>query len=106
MWTDSTTLPCNSLTLHPIVIANPISGILEHNSNDEWNHVASSDNPADAGTNGMSTESLQSFSWVRGPDFLRIKQFTIEPSAEVVNYIKLGIETKENDKTKHHWPHP
>ena len=101
MWTDSTTVLqwLNSATKHPIFIANRVCEILEHTSVDEWNHVASSDNPADAGTRGMSVEVLQSSSWVRGPDFLRSKQFPFEPSTEVVNNIKLGIVTKETDKT-------
>ena len=100
MWTDSTTvlqLP-NSATKHLIFIANRVCKILEHTSVDEWYHVASSDNPADAGTRGMSAEVLQSSSWVIGPDFLRTKPFPFEPSTEVVKNIKLGIVTKETDE--------
>ena len=74
--------------------------VLKHTSVDEWNHVASSDNPADAGTRGMSAEGLQSSSWVRGADFLRTKQFPFEPITEVINNITLGTVTKETDKTK------
>ena len=85
MWTDSTTVPLwlNSTTKHPIFIANR-----EHTSVD-WNPVTSSDNPADAGSPGMSDEVLQSCSWVA--DFLRTKQFPFEPSTEVVKNIKLGV---------------
>ena len=72
---------------------------MEHTSVDEWNHVVSSDNPADVGTRGMSAEVLQSSSWVRGPDFLRTKEFPFEPNIEVANAIKLGIVTKETDET-------
>ena len=73
MWTDSTNVLqwLNSTSKQPIFVANRVCEILEHTSVDEWNHVASSDNPADAGTPGMSAEVLQSSSWVRGPDFLR-----------------------------------
>ena len=101
VWTDSTTVLqwLNSTSKQPIFVANRVCEILEHTSVDEWNHVASSDNPADAGTRGMSAEVLQSSSWLRGPDFLRTKQFPFEPSTEVVNNIKLGIVTKEIDKT-------
>ena len=101
MCTDSTAVlqwP-NSATKHPIFIANRVCEILEHTSVDERNHVASSDNLADAGTRGISAEVLQSSSWVRGPDFLRTKQFPFAPSTEVVNNIKLGIVTKETEKT-------
>ena len=101
MLTDSTTVLqwLNSATKQPIFIANRVCEILEHTSVDEWNYVASSDNPADAGTCGMSAEVLQSSSWVRGPDFLRTEQFPSEPSTEVVNNIKLGIVAKETDET-------
>ena len=58
---------------------------------------ASADNPADAGTRGMSAEVLQSSSWVRGPDFLRTKQFPFVTNTDVVDNIKLGVVTKEQD---------
>ena len=32
----------------------------------QWNHVANKDNPADAGTRGMSAEILHLSSWVKG----------------------------------------
>ena len=94
MWTDSTTVLqwLNSATKHPIFIANRVCEILEHTSVDEWNHVASSDNPADAGTRGMSAEVFQSSSWVRGPDFLRTKEFPFEPNIEKWNTINIAVE--------------
>ena len=45
----------------------------------------------------MSAEALQSSSWVRGPDFLRTKQFAFVPNTNVVDNIKLGVVTKEQD---------
>ena len=62
MWTESTTVLqwLISTTKLTIFIAYRVSEILEHNSVDELNHVASSANPADAGTCGMSAEVLQS----------------------------------------------
>ena len=97
LWTYSTTVLqwLNSTSKQPIIVANSVCEILEHTSVDEWKHIASSDNPADAGTRGMSAEVLQSSSWVRGPDFLRTKEFPFEPRTEVVKNIKLGIVTKE-----------
>ena len=73
--------------------------ILEYTSVDEWNHIASCDNPADAGTRGISAEVLQSSSWVLGLEFLRTKQLSFEPSKEVVKNITHGIVTKKIDKT-------
>ena len=101
MWTDSTTVLqwLNSTSKQPMFVANRVCEILEHTSVGEWNHVASSDNPADAGTRGMSAEVLQSSSWVRGPVFLRNRESPFESSTEVVKNIKHGILTKETDKT-------
>ena len=99
MWTDSTIVLqwINSTNEHPIFIANRISEILENTSVDQWNHVATYDNPADAGTRGMSAEVLHVSSWVRGPDFLRTKQYPFVPNTDVVDNIKLGVVTKEKD---------
>ena len=99
MWTDSTIVLqwINSTNKHPIFIANRVSEILENTSVDQWNHVATCDNPADAGMRGMSAEVLQSRSWVRGPDFLRTKKFPFVPNTDVVDNIKLGVATKEQD---------
>ena len=87
MWTDSTIVLqwVNSTNKHPIFIANRVSEILENTSVDQRNHVATCDNPADAGT------------WVRGPDFLRTKQFPFVPNTDVVDNIKLGVVTKEQE---------
>ena len=73
MWTNTDiVLQCISSTnKNPIFIANRVSEHLEDTSVDQWNHVATCDNPEDPGTRGMSAEVLQSRSWVRGPDFLR-----------------------------------
>ena len=68
MWTDSTTVLqwLSSLDKQPIFVANRVSEILEATSADQWNHVATSDNPADAGTRGMSSEALAGSNWLRG----------------------------------------
>ena len=72
MWTYSTIVFqwTNSTNKHQIFIANRVCEILENTSVDQWNHVTTCDNPADAGTRGMSAEVLQSSSWVRGKRFL------------------------------------
>ena len=99
IWTDSTIVLqwINSTNKDTIFIANRIRKILENTSVDQWNHVATYDNPADAGTRGMSAEVLQFSTWVRGPDFLGTKQFPFVPNTNVVDNIKLGVVTKEQD---------
>ena len=64
---------------------------MEYASVDQWNHVATKDNPADAGTRGMSAEVLQLSSWVKGPHFLTNSRFPFVPNKDVINNIKLGV---------------
>ena len=101
MWTDSTTVYqwLNSTSKQPIIVANRVCEILEHTNVNKRNHIASSDNPADVGTRDMSAEVLQSSSWVRGSDFLRTKQFTFEPSTEVVNTSRPSTGQQQPSKT-------
>ena len=90
MWTDTTTvlLWLSSLDKQPIFVANRVSEIFEATSADQWNHVATSDNPADAGTRGMSSEALACSKWLRGPDSLKTADFHSIPDNSVVNKLK------------------
>ena len=69
MWTDSTTVlqQLHSIDKQPIFVANRICEKLESTSVDQWHHVATADNPADAGTRGMSADALKGSSWLCGP---------------------------------------
>ena len=93
MRTDSTTiLQCNnSNEKQPIFITNLVCEILQYTSVDQENHVATKDNPADAGTRGMSAEVLQLSSWVKGPYFLINSRFPFVPNKDVIKNIKLGV---------------
>ena len=93
MWTDSTTVLqwINSNEKQPIFVANRVCEVLEYTSFDQWNHVATKDNPADAGTRGMSTEILQLSSWVKGPYFLNNSHFSFVRNKDVIKNIKLGV---------------
>ena len=66
-WTDSTIVLqwIISTNKHPIIIVNRVSEILDNTIVDQWNHVATCEDPADGGTRGMSAEVLQFSSWVR-----------------------------------------
>ena len=48
----------NSLDKQPIFVANRVSEIFELTTVDQWNYIATSDNPADAGTSGPSADAL------------------------------------------------
>ena len=93
MWTDSTTVLqwINSNEKQPIFVANRFCEILEYTNVDQWNHVATKDNPADAGTRGMSAQILQLSSWVKGPHFLTNSRFPFVPNTDVINNFKLGV---------------
>ena len=75
------------LKFHGTVSACHIT-ILETTSADQWNHVATSDNPADAGTRGMSSEALACSNWLRGPDFLRTIDFPFIPDTSVLDNLQ------------------
>ena len=64
---------------------------MEYTTVDQWNHVATQDNPADAGTRGMSAEVLQLSSCAKGPHFLTNSRFPFVPNKDVINNIKLGV---------------
>ena len=93
MWTDSATVLqwINSNEKQPIFVANRVCEILQYTSVDQWNHVATKDNPADAGTRGMSAEVLQLSSWVKGPHYLTNSRFPFVPNRNVIKTIKLGV---------------
>ena len=93
MWTDSKTILQwnNSNGKQSIFVANRVCAILEYTSVDQWNHVATKDNPADSGARGMSAEVLQLSNWVKGPHFLTNSRFPFVTNKDVINNIKLGV---------------
>ena len=93
IWTDSTTVLqwINSNEKQPIFVANRVCEIWEHTSSDQWNHVATKDSPAHAGTRGMSAEVLQLSSWIKGPHFLTTSRFRFVPNKDVINNNKFGV---------------
>ena len=68
MWTDGTTVLqwLKSTDKQPVFVANRVAEILELTTVDEWHHVPTADNPADAGTRGLSASSLLESSWLKG----------------------------------------
>ena len=93
MWTDSTTVLQWIYTneKQPFFVANRVCENLEYTSVDQWNHVATKDNPADAGTRGLSAEALQLSSWIKGPHFLTNSRFPSVPNEDVIEKIKLNV---------------
>ena len=93
MWTDGTTVLqwINSNEKQPIFVAKRVCEFLEYTSVDQWNHVATKDNPADAGTRRMSAEVLQLSSWVKGSYFLTYSLFPFVSNKDVIDNIKFGV---------------
>ena len=90
MWTDSTTVLqwLRSMDKQPVFVANRVSEILELTTIDEWHHVPTADNPADAGTRGLSASGLLESSWLKGPDFLRTNDWPFKPADDFLKKIK------------------
>ena len=91
MWTGSTTVLqwLNSLKKQAIFVTNRVAEFLQGIAVDQWHHMATQNNPADAGRRGLSSEALQNSAWLPGPDFLRTSDFPFCPDTEVVSNIKL-----------------
>ena len=86
IWTDSTTVLqwLRSFDKQPIFIANRVSEILESTTVDQWFHVPSADNSADAGTRGMSADGLCASSWLKRPIFLFTSNFPFQPIHQIL----------------------
>ena len=104
MWTDSTTVLqwLGSLDKQPIFVANRVSEILESTTVDQWFHVPTADNPADAGTRGMSAENLRTSSWLTGPSFLFTSHFPFQPSTSIRDSLqtKPSLHNSQKDVTE------
>ena len=72
MRTDSTTVLQwrYFIDKKPVFVANRVAETLELWTVDEWNHVPTVDNPADAGTRGPSANALLDSSLLKDPKFL------------------------------------
>ena len=68
MWTDSNTVLqwLASADKKPVFVANRVADILETTTVDQWFHVPTAKNPADAGTRGLAAADLPSCCWVKG----------------------------------------
>ena len=71
MWIDGTTdlQWLYSIDKKPVFVANRVAEILELTTVDEWNHVPTANNQAEAGTCGLSANALLDSPWLKGPKF-------------------------------------
>ncbi|XP_033755669.1 uncharacterized protein LOC117338425 [Pecten maximus] len=54
-----------------VYVENRVSRILRSTTRQQWNYVASEDNPADQGTRPIVSSTLGDSKWLNGPEFLR-----------------------------------
>ena len=101
MWTDSTTVLqwLHSIDKKPVFVANRVAEILELTSVDKWNHVQTTDNPADAGTRGLSANVLLDSPWLKGPKFLMTPDWLFQLSEEILkvklkNFDSIEVNTE------------
>ena len=73
MWSDSLTVLqwLTSLEKQPTFVANRVCETLDLTTVDEWHHVPTAHNTADAGTRGISATALLNSCWLSGPYFLK-----------------------------------
>ena len=79
----------------PVFVANRVAEILELTTADEWYHVQSTDNPADAGTRGLSANAFLQSSWLSGPNFLKTNEWLFKPSED----FRLKLKQTKPDPT-------
>ena len=73
-WTDSECVLKylnNSSNRYPIFEGNRISAILQRSNCEQWHHVVSSKNVADAASRGLGIVDLENGDWFTGPKFLQ-----------------------------------
>ncbi|XP_030585762.1 uncharacterized protein LOC115780619 [Archocentrus centrarchus] len=72
-WTDSRVVLGyinNDARRFHVFVANRVQRIRQSTHPDQWNYVASEDNPADHSSRGLTAVQLKTSNWFRGPDFL------------------------------------
>ena len=97
LWTNSTSVLqwLYSIDKQPVSVTNRVAQTLALTTVDEWNHVPTVDNPADAGTRGLSAETLLERSWLKVPVFLRTSDWPFQPSDEIM---KTKLKKLDPDK--------
>ena len=96
-WTDITTVLqwFHSIDKQPVFVANRVAEIHELTTVDEWNHVPIVDNPADAGTRGLSAKALLESTWFKVPASPGTSDWPFQPSDVIM---KSKVKKRDPDK--------
>ena len=79
-WTDSKVVLGyikNKTTRFHMYVANRVEQICQRSNPEQWHYIATSENPADHASRGLSVDELSTSNWLRGPNFLWQKEITI-----------------------------
>ena len=74
----------HSIDEQPVFVANRVTEITVLTRVDERNHAPTVDNPAVAGTRGLSAKALSESTWLRGLAFLRTSDWPFQPLDEIM----------------------
>ena len=81
----------------PTFVANSVAEILENSTVDQWFHLDTDNNPADAGTRGLTIDALTGSNWLLGSEFLGTLEWPFTPIIDILLQIK-----QSTDKTDEH----
>lgn len=79
-WTDSKVVLGyikNKTTRFHMYVANRVEQICQRSNPDQWHYIATSENPADHASRGLSVDELSTSNWLKGPDFLWQREITM-----------------------------
>jgi len=88
-WTDSQVVLGyinNNARRFKVFVANRVQIIKENSSAEQWNYVASKDNPADLASRGVNVKQSDKVKmWFEGPRFLWLQKVSWEPIGKFLN---------------------
>ncbi|XP_041460999.1 uncharacterized protein LOC121412159 [Lytechinus variegatus] len=97
-WTDSRVVLGyikNETRRYHVFVANRVRQIRDESSPNQWRHVNTQDNPADAPSRGLTVDQLEASKWFMGPDFIWESEIP-EETEEEATVIPKDPEVKSN----------
>ena len=102
LWTDRTIVVqwLNSSKKQPTFVAKRLAELLESSFIDQWFHVDTDKNPADAGTRRLIIDALTENNWLLGHEFLKTLEWPFIPNIDVL----LQVEQSADKVVDHQLP--
>ncbi|XP_054773404.2 uncharacterized protein LOC129281498 [Lytechinus pictus] len=103
-WTDSRVVLGyikNETRRYHVFVANRVRQIRDESSPNQWRHVSTQDNPADAPSRGLTFDQLEASKWFMGPDFIWEREILEETEEEATVIPKdLGLKSNTHASVK------